>query len=56
MDNLDNINYGKRYLVKGKRGLSEKLPAHTISTWFEPINPIALENDELVLEVPSQFL
>ena len=25
-----------------KEGLSEKLPAHTISTWFDPINPIAL--------------
>ena len=40
---------------KVKRGLSEKLPAHTISTWFEPINPIAFEQNELVLEVPSQF-
>ena len=41
--------------LKVKGGLSEKLPAHTISTWFEPINPIALEKKELVLEVPSQF-
>ena len=41
--------------VKVKEGLSEKLPAHTISTWFEPINPITLENNEFVLEVPSQF-
>ena len=41
--------------LKVKEGLSEKLPAHTISTWFEPINPIALEKNELVLEVPSQF-
>ena len=41
--------------LKVKKGLSEKLPAHTISTWFEPINPIALDKKELVLEVPSQF-
>ena len=41
--------------LRVKEGLSEKLPAHTISTWFEPINPIALENNEFVLEVPSQF-
>ena len=41
--------------LKIKEGLSEKLPAHTISTWFEPVNPIALEENELVLEVPSQF-
>tara|TARA_Y100000591_G_scaffold304347_1_gene300931 strand:- start:521 stop:1858 length:1338 start_codon:yes stop_codon:yes gene_type:complete len=41
--------------LKIKAGLSEKLPAHTMSTWFEPINPIALEKKELVLEVPSQF-
>ena len=41
--------------LKVKEGLSEKLPAHAISTWFEPVNPIALEKNEFVLEVPSQF-
>ena len=41
--------------LKIKEGLSEKLPAHTISTWFEPINPVALKNNELLLEVPNQF-
>ena len=41
--------------LRVKEGLSEKLPSHTISTWFDPINPIALENNEFVLEVPSQF-
>ena len=41
--------------LKIKNELSEKLPAHAISTWFEPINPIALDKQELVLEVPSQF-
>ena len=41
--------------LRVKEGLSEKLPAHTISTWFDPINPIALEKNEFVLEVPSQF-
>ena len=38
-----------------KKGLSEKLPSHTIGTWFDPINPIALKNNELILEVPNQF-
>ena len=38
-----------------KARLSEKLPVHTMSTWFEPINPIAIEQNELLLEVPNQF-
>ena len=38
-----------------KSELIEQLPSHTISTWFEPINPIAYEGKELVLEVPNQF-
>ena len=38
-----------------KASLSEKLPVHTMSTWFEPINPIAIEQNELLLEVPNQF-
>ena len=41
--------------LRVKEGLSKKLPAHTISTWFDPIRPIALEGNEFVLEVPSQF-
>ena len=41
--------------LRVKEGLSKKLPSHTISTWFEPINPVAFEKEELVLEVPSQF-
>ena len=35
--------------------LAEMLPAHAINTWFEPISPIALSGNELVLEVPNQF-
>ena len=35
--------------------LVETLPAHAISTWFEPISAIALSEKELVLEVPNQF-
>ena len=35
--------------------LAETLPTHAISTWFEPISPIALSGKELVLEVPNQF-
>ena len=27
--------------LKIKKGLSEQLPAHTISTWFDPINAVA---------------
>ena len=38
-----------------KNDLAGQLPSHTISTWFEPISPIAIEGGELVLEVPNQF-
>ena len=37
------------------KGLAEQLPQHAITTWFEPIKPVALSNGELVLEVPNQF-
>jgi len=40
---------------KIKENLASQLPTHTISTWFDPINPITIEGGELVLEVPSQF-
>ena len=38
-----------------KESLAGQLPTHTISTWFDPISPIAIEGGELVLEVPNQF-
>ena len=41
--------------LKIKDGLSEQLPVHTISTWFDPINAVAQEGNDLVLEVPNQF-
>ena len=41
--------------LKIKKGLSEQLPAHTISTWFDPINAVAQEGNDLILEVPNQF-
>ena len=37
------------------KGLTEQLPQHAITTWFEPIKPVALSDGELVLEVPNQF-
>ena len=40
---------------KIKGDLSGQLPAHAISTWFEPIEPITKEGGELILEVPNQF-
>jgi len=38
-----------------KNDLAGQLPSHTISTWFDPITPIAIEGKELILEVPNQF-
>lgn len=31
------------------------LPGHALNTWFEPLVPVAITNDELVLEAPNQF-
>jgi len=38
-----------------KTYLGDHLPEHAINTWFEPIKPIAIQKNELVLEVPNQF-
>ena len=35
--------------------LTAALPAHAINTWFEPISPVALSDEEFVLEVTNQF-
>ena len=38
-----------------KEVLAVELPEHAYNTWLEPIAPIALNDKELVLEVPNQF-
>jgi len=38
-----------------KENLKKNQPQHAFSTWFEPVNSIGFNNDELVLEVPNQF-
>ena len=53
MDNL-TTNY-ENIWKEVKKGLSLELPPHAYSTWFEPILPIAINDTELVLEVPNQF-
>ena len=40
---------------KIKKQLKKKQPEHAYSTWFEPINPIAFNNNKLILELPNQF-
>ena len=40
---------------KIKKQLKKKQPSHAYSTWFEPINPIAFNNNTLILELPNQF-
>ncbi|SVB16345.1 uncharacterized protein METZ01_LOCUS169199, partial [marine metagenome] len=40
---------------KIKTELGENIPQHAINTWFEPIRPIILSKNELVVEVPNQF-
>ena len=39
--------------IKGE--LSNQLPDHTMSTWFEPIEPVVIDDEKMVLEVPNQF-
>ena len=38
-----------------KTFLGGNLPEHAINTWFDPIKPVAKQNNELILEVPNQF-
>ena len=38
-----------------KEELSGQLPGHTMSTWFEPIEPVVIDSEKMVLEVPNQF-
>ncbi len=38
-----------------KENLKNTHPQHAFSTWFEPITSIALNNNNLILEVPNQF-
>jgi len=38
-----------------KESLALELPSHAYSTWVEPISPIAINDTDLVLEVPNQF-
>ncbi|MFQ6611671.1 MAG: chromosomal replication initiator protein DnaA [Fidelibacterota bacterium] len=38
-----------------KINLKAQFPNHAYSTWFEPIQPIGLNDSEFVLEVPNQF-
>jgi len=53
---VDNIIINHETIWKDvKESLARELPAHAYSTWFEPISPIALNDTELVLEVPNQF-
>ena len=40
---------------KIKKQLKKNQPSHAYSTWFEPISPIAFNNNTLVLELPNQF-
>jgi len=35
--------------------VKEKINTQSFKTWFEPVKPVKLENDELSIEVPSQF-
>jgi len=53
---VDNL-YGEKNEIWGKirNSLQGTLPVHAFDAWFEPIKAIALNGNELVLEVPNQF-
>ena len=53
MDNNINNHTSLWGLVYEK--LKERLPGHAINTWFEPLIPVTITDDELVIEVPNQF-
>ena len=35
--------------------ISENISPQSYKTWFEPIKPLAFEDDMLTIQVPSQF-
>ena len=49
------MNMPDKTWKKIKTELGENIPQHAINTWFEPIRPIILSKNELVVEVPNQF-
>lgn len=49
-DNDYNALWKKTYAT-----LKTLLPGHALNTWFEPLVPVAITNNELVLEAPNQF-
>jgi chromosomal replication initiator protein len=53
VDNNINNHVSLWNLVYEK--LKELLPGHAINTWFEPLVPITITDEELVIEVPNQF-
>ena len=53
---MDNVKINHEHVwIEVKESLSRELPSHAYSTWFEPILAIAINDTELVLEVPNQF-
>ena len=40
---------------KAQAYLKNELPGHAISAWFDPVEPIGLSENKILLEVPNQF-
>ena len=38
-----------------KKSIKTDMPSQAFNTWITPIKPVALNEDELILEVPNQF-
>ena len=45
----------KRVWQTVKKSIKTEIPSHAFNTWITPIKPVALNVDELILEVPNQF-
>ncbi|MFC1566085.1 DnaA ATPase domain-containing protein, partial [Candidatus Neomarinimicrobiota bacterium] len=53
---MDDIKINHEHVwMEVKENLARELPSHAYSTWLEPILAIAINDTELVLEVPNQF-
>ena len=53
---MDNLKLNHETVWREvKETLALELPSHAYSTWVEPISPIAINDTDLVLEVPNQF-
>ena len=52
---MDNKQKHKKIWQTVKKSIKTDMPSQVFNTWITPIKPVALNEYELILEVPNQF-